>query len=793
MAVSFYDIIRNAFPFNPTADQDNAMQALAIFLEDNGSERVFILKGYVGTGKTSLLAALAKALLEAQRRFFLVAPTRQAARLVSKQTSLPITTLYAHLYRSEKSSTGEISFVLREDAPPKNSLIIVDQAALVPNRPEKNKDGQLNPNNVLADLITYLKREPSSRVIFVGDAAQLSPLQEDISAALYGPALTQEYGLAHTNIELRRVTQKSSSSGPIISATYLRDMIDKSTFKEQRLAVLKTGDIHLINSDELMDSLGEAYARYGEEDVCLLCNTDRRAVRHNQRIRSSVFKQTSILREGERVVVARDYHQHPELQRLGIPFLGRGELLRVVSLGKIETRGEYTFQTIEIEFEQSNGETARLSALANTGTLLSQSAGFPKKDEQKLRASRKKSYEHLSKEEAAAALASDPYVNALQLKYGYAITADKARGGQWGHVFVDSENVFASGNQQESHRWFYTAITRSFDQLTMIDFPDDWVRYDVPREIEALIADGDDADVKATVVNPARVREIVEPLIEDEEIDALAAPEESPLVAEETPTLELDDLVTEEPAPWQENLEEAVRTPLEDLAPSFEEEPVSGASEELFQSFKEEPATFEDPDLAVSTVLDDLAPSFDEEEPVERRDYMADVSRVLRGAWRILLRLLALLSRIPRRAMVIAVMLIALVMVFPLVANFATTTVGNITAQLTQNAAALLASETPTPEPTATTMPTPTTTPMPLVLGCVEVRELRVRSGPATSFQQVGGLRFEECYEFDAINVERDWVRLREFEGVSDYGWVAIEFLEVIGDIDRLPVMEEDS
>ena len=304
------------------------MQALAAFLEDGGSERVFILKGYVGTGKSTLLAALATALLESQRRFFLVAPTRQAARLASKQTSLPTTTLYAHLYQSDKSAPEDSAFVLREDAPPKSSVIIVDQATLIPNRPEKSKHGQLNPNNVLADLITYLNRQPSAKVIFVGDAAQISPPQEDISAALYGPALTHEYGLAHTNIELRRVTQNSSTIGPIVAATYLRDMIDKSTFKEQRLAILNTGDIHVVSSDELMDRLAEAYSRHGEEDVCLLCYSDRRAVRHNQRIRSSVFKQTAILMEGERVVIARDYHQHPELKRLGIPFLGRGEMLR---------------------------------------------------------------------------------------------------------------------------------------------------------------------------------------------------------------------------------------------------------------------------------------------------------------------------------------------------------------------------------------------------------------------------------------------------------------------------------
>ena len=499
------------------------MQALASFLEDGGNERIFILKGYVGTGKTTLLAAFVTALLDNKRRFFLLAPTRQATRLVSKQSSLPAATLYAHLYRTVKSPNGNVSFTLRDDAPPKNSVIIVEQAALIPNRPEENRDGSLNPNNVLQDLITYFKRERSARLIFVGDAAHLSPEGEDVSAALYGPALTQQYDLAHTSIDLRRVTQKGSTSGPIISATYLRDMIDESTFKEQRLAVLKTEDVHLVTSDKLMDSLGEAFSRYGEEDVCLICKTDRRAVRHNQRIRAEVFKQTAILVEGERVVIAHDYHQHPELQRLGIPFLGRGEPLRVTSLGKIETRGNYTFQTIEVEFEQANGETARLSALANTGTLLSQSAGFPQKDEKKLRALRKQSYEHLSKEEAELALASDPYLNALQLKYGYAITADKAGGGQWGHVFVDTENVFASGNQLENHRWFYTAITRTFDQLTVIDFPSDWLRYDLPREIEALIADSSDTDVKATVVNPSMAGEAL-PEIEEE---AIVEPEES--------------------------------------------------------------------------------------------------------------------------------------------------------------------------------------------------------------------------------------------------------------------------
>ncbi|KAA3643863.1 MAG: DUF2075 domain-containing protein [Chloroflexi bacterium] len=505
--------LNSYFPHSPTTDQSLAIGALESFLVPESEQRIFLLKGYAGTGKTTILASLANALLDTDRGFALLAPTGRAAKVISKHSSINANTIHSFLYRPFSTETGGVFFALRDIELAPGTVLIVDEASMISSQPSDPEDDFQTPNSVLDDLFTVLKRQEDAKIIFIGDLAQLPPVKEALSVALDGKALKERFGLSFMESDLKQVTRQAANSGPLVCATYVRQMINTSEYQTKKAADSGHGDLLQISSSNLLKQIAAAYSEVGQDNVAIVCNSNRKAVEYNLQIRRDLLDLDGQLAVGERVMVVKNYHRDPFLQEMGIHFLANGEIVLITSLGETYQQGEYQFQRVGIEIEHLDGSKVEISVLANLSTLTSHTARFPSEGYQNLRKLRLKEYTHLPPDQAREALREDPFLNAVQIKYGYAFTCHKSQGGQWNHVFVDHENIFHFHNKEENHRWFYTAITRTAGTLSLINFPKAWIHKGVPESVEGLIAadprDQQEAEMVRAVQDPLREKESI--------------------------------------------------------------------------------------------------------------------------------------------------------------------------------------------------------------------------------------------------------------------------------------------
>jgi exodeoxyribonuclease V len=478
--------IHKFFPYTPTTDQSHAIIELEAFLKSDSQSRIFLLKGYAGTGKTTILGSLAQALKESERSFALLAPTGRAAKVISKHSAIPANTIHSFLYQSDQTDDGRVVFTLRNIDLWPNTVLIIDEASMVSNKPSGKEEDFLTPNGIIDDIFTILSKQATAKIIFIGDLAQLPPVKEHYSLALDGPALEERYDLASVESELHQVTRQASNSGPLVTATYMRQMIVSSQYKTKKVADLQNGDIQFISSNHLVEKIKTAYNRFGQDNSAVVCHSNKRAVKYNLQIRKMILGYFERLAVGERVMVVKNYRDQ-QLDEFGIPFIANGEIVKVISIGSEEKQDEFNFQQLVIQIEKLDGAMVEISILANLATLTSHTPRFSPEDYKKLRSYRRKEYGHLPPGEIGEALKQDPYLNALQIKYGYAFTCHKSQGGQWDHVFVDHENIFRFPNKEENHRWFYTAITRTAHSLSLINFPQSWIYVGLPSEVKALI------------------------------------------------------------------------------------------------------------------------------------------------------------------------------------------------------------------------------------------------------------------------------------------------------------------
>lgn len=464
------------FPHSPTEDQAYAIEALSIFLDGNGSHRIFILRGYAGTGKTTLIAALAKALREAGIPCILLAPTGRAAKVLSKHAEQQAWTIHRHIYELIEPPDGPPYFVLTSRWPPENAVFVIDEASMIRLHRDDDEMEMWHGEGLLPDLLTYVFREKGTRIIFVGDMAQLPPVGEMASAALSTEILASEFGLDAEVMDLRQVTRQASKSGPLLNATYIRHLIETRTWDDRLVINLRTSDIDFIRRLNLTEAVSMAYQAAGIDNVCIVVRDNRTAVEYNYEIRRTILGYEEELSVGDRLMIVRNNY-HTMWTWEDIPFLANGEMVTVVEISSPEERlEEFRFCDLAIEVENLSGEKVILRGKVILNTLTSHSPSLPIEDAQELRSLRRSAYLNLSRGALSKALRDDPYLNALQVKHGYAITCHKAQGGQWTHVFVHRGWWHSREDRIDAYRWFYTAITRTTNRLTHISYPPHLIR-----------------------------------------------------------------------------------------------------------------------------------------------------------------------------------------------------------------------------------------------------------------------------------------------------------------------------
>ena len=457
-----------------TSDQREALGTLYEYIEEPSPYALFLLTGYAGTGKTFLLRTIADLAQRAGLRVELMASTGRAAKVLSASTGRPASTIHRTIYRASTQMQEEGgSFQLGRVSGATPTLFIVDEASMI-----SGDTGEMTPfgsGNLLDDLLSYVWSADEAKLIFVGDTAQLPPVGTPLSDALNAEVLTSRYGLHVYGMELREVVRQKRG-GILHNATQLRELLDEYADEdpEEILPIhLETEGwrgIFPIEGGTFIETLDEAYRKYGEEECLVICPSNKLALECNHAIRSSVlfYEEEPVVR-GERLIVARNnYHYTKRPDRSD--FIANGEIIEVQRIGRhyYEYGLHFADATIYLPDRDDSLEVRLLLTSLEDPTP------------QRTQAERQRLFELIAADYAdipsvtdrRKAIRRDPFWGALEVKYGYAVTAHKAQGGQWSCVFVDLTFVGYLPEDRNLVRWIYTAITRATKRVYLLGYPE---------------------------------------------------------------------------------------------------------------------------------------------------------------------------------------------------------------------------------------------------------------------------------------------------------------------------------
>ena len=480
---TLFQRILTHFPYEPSSEQRSAMEALADFLDPVSRQRVFILRGYAGTGKTSLLAALVRALHDAGREVFLMAPTGRAAKRMSETTGLRAAkvmagysgtaarTIHKQIYTAVPRSGGGMSFILRPNKS-KNAVFLVDEASMLTDRTGDSLTDA--SSSLLDDLVSYVFHAPGSRLILVGDRAQLPPVGYDDSPALEGRTFENGYGLCCTEADLTRVYRQDEQSAILQNATRVRQAMESGEALPWGSLKFRTGDdfVRLEDGYDIQSAIEGAYSQEGLSETILITRSNKRAGAFNAQIRSRVLLSEGEIAAGDLLMVAKNnYFWVEETSPCG--FIANGDLAEVMSVRREEELYGMRFARVELSLTDYP-QMPKFEALILRDTLYSQAPALPEDRARAFFEQVMLDYEDLPPRKRFEALAKNEYYNAIQVKFGYAVTCHKAQGGGWDNVLIEQVWMPEPKLSREYLRWLYTAITRARKRVYLIGFPDEF-------------------------------------------------------------------------------------------------------------------------------------------------------------------------------------------------------------------------------------------------------------------------------------------------------------------------------
>ena len=425
-------------------------------------ESVFLLKGYAGTGKTSIVQALVQALPSFNFKFRLLAPTGRASKVMASYADRRAFTIHKIIYKAVyDADTGRFQFALQKTYD-KNTVFVVDEASMLSDRSDAR--------SVLDDLLTYVFSGKGNKLILIGDTAQLPPVGQSESTALSADYY-RGWGFEVSDVLMTDVQRQELNSGILKNATALRDALgDKS---EHSLQAKDLEDVYALSSQKMEDGLRYAYDKYGSENTVIICRSNKQAVMYNQFIRRNLFYHEEEISAGDTLMIIKNNYFHiPPDARSG--FLANGDFLEVRRVSSEEEQYGYRFADLDLKLLDQESDIA-FSAKVMLDTLYTDSTGLTTEQSRDFYHKVSESYSDIENDKKRReALAEDPYLNALQIKFAYALTCHKSQGGQWDAVFVDQGFVKPEGMKTEDHiRWLYTAVTRATKELYLVNFRKD--------------------------------------------------------------------------------------------------------------------------------------------------------------------------------------------------------------------------------------------------------------------------------------------------------------------------------
>ena len=460
------DIIITNIGFKPTPGQENAADLLSEFVSKPGNNECFLLKGYAGTGKTSLIASYVKTLSSFKIPFVLLAPTGRAAKVLSSYCGFPAYTIHKWIYRQKGMKDGVGKFDLNINLL-KNAIFIVDEASMLSN--SSFEDSIFGTGKLLNDLIEFINRGTNCRLMIVGDVAQLPPVGLDISPALDASVL-ETFDLKVTQADLYEVVRQEEGSGILHNATILREMLDSDIIEIPSFEMQGFKDIQRIAGGDLIETLTYEYEKHGREGNVVLSYSNKRANKYNEGIRNRILWKDTELTVGDFLMVVRNSYFWVE-DKPDIGFIANGDIVEVTKIGKYTELYGFRFADVTIKLLDYQNQEIDVKIVLDTLTIEGPSMTSAQNKELYTKIS--EDYQHIrTKPARLKKVKEDQCFNAIQVKFAYAVTCHKAQGGQWKNVFVDQGFFKEDMISREYLRWLYTAITRATDKVYLVNFDD---------------------------------------------------------------------------------------------------------------------------------------------------------------------------------------------------------------------------------------------------------------------------------------------------------------------------------
>ena len=466
---NIYNLLNKNLGYLPTQDQSDCMRMLAKFVSENTNDVIFLMTGYAGTGKTSVIASLVSTLTTLRQKSVLLAPTGRAAKVLRSYTGKEAYTIHRKIYRQKSATDGVGKFVLDRNLH-RDTYFIVDEASMIP---DESVDGSMfGSGRLLDDLLEYVYSGTDCKLILVGDVAQLPPVGSVVSPALDKNVL-RTTGFALEMFELRQVIRQSEGSGILMNATAVRQQVNDGDLSVPELVLDGYTDIDRLGGTELIDRLTEAYDRCGTDGAIVVVNSNNLANRYNQGIRNRVFFREEEISAGDIIMVVKNNYFWLKDEE-NASFIANGDIAEVRRIRRYEEMYGMRFAEMTLWFRDAELE---LDAKVMLDTLMMPTPSLSAEKSRELYFAVLADHPGIrSKRKQYEAVRDDPYYNALQIKFAYAFTCHKSQGGQWERVFID-QGMF---NRQEPTidylRWFYTALTRATEKVYLVNFPDRFFR-----------------------------------------------------------------------------------------------------------------------------------------------------------------------------------------------------------------------------------------------------------------------------------------------------------------------------
>ena len=466
----FYSLLKSDFPFSTTTRQDIALQLLSKFILSGEKQQVFLLKGYAGTGKTTIVGTLVKNLPKARQNSVLLAPTGRAAKVISNYSGKAAYTIHKKIYYPKSNKTGGVSFTLQPNKH-RNTLFIVDEASMIP---DINQDSKLFENgSLLDDLIQYVYSGSNCRLMLIGDTAQLPPVNLELSPALEKRVLENNYNKTVIEIELDEVVRQEHDSGVLYNATRIRERIEDGLYEAFKMKIHEFPEIvRPIDGQELMDAINDCYTESGKEEMAIIVRSNKRANLYNQNIRNRILFQEEELSAGDYLMVVKNnyFWLKPESEA---GFIANGDIVQILEIFRFKDLYGFKFAEVQVKLvdypDMSPFETVLL-----LDTLTAETPSLSYEDSNRLYQEVVKDFADVkSNYKRFLSVKNNKYFNALQVKFSYAITCHKSQGGQWNTVFVE-QPYLPNGVDKDYLRWLYTAVTRAREKLYLIGFKDEF-------------------------------------------------------------------------------------------------------------------------------------------------------------------------------------------------------------------------------------------------------------------------------------------------------------------------------